>query len=92
MYSYVETSHLQRHSRKNFWTHIMGTITSMAQKISLGCRPRTHSFEELKDCYDDNRRSVIPMARAVTPEKYILAVNECGEEVVIADLSDEKVK
>ena len=92
MYSYVETSHLQRHSRKNFWTHIMGTITSMAKEISLGCRPRTHSFAEIKDCYDDNRRSVIPTARAVVYEKYIVAVNECGEEVVIADLSDEKVK
>lgn len=62
----------------------MGTVTSMAQKISLGCRPRTHSFEELKECYDDNRRSVIPMARALVEEELLFSVNECGEEVVIS--------
>jgi hypothetical protein len=62
----------------------MGTVTSMAQKISLGCRPRTHSFEELKECYNDNRRSVIPMARAVFEEELVFSVNECGEEVVIS--------
>ena len=63
----------------------MGTVTSMAQKISLGCRSRTYSFEELKDCYEDNRRSVIPTADIVTEEEeFILSVNECGEEVVIS--------
>lgn len=62
----------------------MGTVTSMAKTISLGCRSRTHSFAELKDCYDDNRRSVIPTAIPVIEEEYIIAVNECGEEVVIA--------
>ena len=61
----------------------MGTITSMAQKISLGCRSRTYSFEELKECYDDNRRPVIPMATEYEYE-YVIAVNECGEEVVIS--------
>lgn len=59
----------------------MGIAASMAKKISLGCGSRTYSFEELKDCYDDNRRTVIPVAQA--PEDVIVAVNECGEEVVI---------
>jgi hypothetical protein len=57
----------------------MGNVISMAQKISLGCRPRTHSFAEFKDIYDDNRRTVIPMA-----EEVIVAVNECGEKVFIS--------
>jgi len=63
----------------------MGNFTSMAEKVSLGCRSRTYSFAELKDCYDDNRRSVIPTATPVYEEEdVLLAVNECGEEVVIA--------
>jgi hypothetical protein len=61
----------------------MGNIASMAQKVSLGCRSRTYSFAELKDCYDDNRRSVIPVTYE-EDEDMLLAVNECGEEVVIA--------
>ena len=60
----------------------MGTVTSMAQKISLGCRSRTHSFAELENCYDDNRRTVIHVAKE--PDEIIVAVNECGEEVVIS--------
>lgn len=59
----------------------MGIAASMAKKISFGCGSRTYSFEELKDCYDDNMRTVIPVTQA--PEDVIVAVNECGEEVII---------
>jgi hypothetical protein len=63
----------------------MGNFTSMAKEISLGCRSGTHPIDEFKDIYDDNRRSVIPMATPVYEEEdVLLAVNECGEEVVIA--------
>ena len=61
----------------------MGNFTSMAEKVSLGCGSRTYSFAELKDCYDDNRRSVIPVTHD-EDEDMLLAVNECGEEIVIA--------
>ena len=67
----------------------MGTVTSVGQKVSLGCRSRTYSFAELKNCYDDNRRSVIPVALPAVEEEYTFTVNECGEEVVIAHLSGE---
>jgi len=61
----------------------------MVPSISLGCRSRTHSFAELKDCYDDNRRSVISTALPAIEEDYVITINECGEEVVIAYLSGE---
>jgi len=63
----------------------MGNFTSMVEKVSIGCRSRTHSFAELKSCYDDNRRSVIPTSSAVyEDEEMVMAVNECGEKVVVA--------
>jgi hypothetical protein len=58
----------------------MGNFTSMAKEISLGCRSGTHPIDEFKDIYEDNRRSVIPN----TLYRYEVAVNECGEEIVIA--------
>ena len=58
----------------------MGTVTSMVQKVSLGCRSRKYSFDEFKNCYDDNIRPVIPVA---LEDEYVIAVNECGEEIVI---------
>ena len=59
----------------------MGFISGLAQAIYFGCRSRTFQVEEVKDCYDDNRRSVIPMAQAVG--EVIVATNEAGEEVII---------
>ena len=50
----------------------------MVKTISLGCRPRTHPIEEIKNCYDDNRRTVIPGVG-----QFITAVNEAGEEIII---------
>lgn len=61
----------------------------MVPSISLGCRSRTYSFAELKDCYDDNRRTVIPTALPAIEEEYVITMNECGEDVVIAYLSGE---
>ena len=52
----------------------------MVKEIHLGCRSRTYSFNEIKNDYDDNRRSIIPE----TIYKYVIAVNEAGEQIVIA--------
>lgn len=68
----------------------MGNFTSMVPSISLGCRSRTYSFAELKDSYEDNRRSVIPTALPAVEEEYVITRNECGEEVIIAYLSGEQ--
>ena len=56
----------------------MGFVSRLVETISFGCRPRALPVEEVKNCYDDNRRSVIPVAQEV-----IVATNECGEEIVI---------
>ena len=60
----------------------MGIITRLVETISFGCRSRTHSIEEYGNCYDNHRRSVIPVAQRVE-SNIIIAVNEAGEQVVI---------
>jgi len=57
----------------------MGVITSLVETFYSGCRPRTHPIEEYGNCYDSNRRSVMPVGRTV------IAINESGEKIVIED-------
>ena len=53
----------------------MGIISRLVETFSLGCRSRTLSLEENKNCYDGRRCSVIPVSLEV-----IVAVNEVEEE------------
>ena len=46
----------------------MGVISRLVETFSLGCRSRTLSLEEDKNCYDGRSCSVIPMSREVGEE------------------------
>jgi hypothetical protein len=46
----------------------MGIISRLVETFSLGCRSRTLSLEEDKNCYDGHRRSVIPVSQEVGEE------------------------
>ena len=69
----------------------MGIVSRLFEALSIGCRSRTHSFEKYGNCYEENRRSIIPTAPVVIDNKNIIvAVNEEGEEVII--LVEDKPK
>jgi hypothetical protein len=46
----------------------MGIISRLVETFSLGCRSRTLSLEEDKNCYDGHRCSVIPVSQEVGEE------------------------
>ena len=78
----MDWSFLQHYQGKVFWIYSMGIITKLVKTISFGCRSRTHSVDEYDNCYDNSRRSVIPIAQRVE-SNIIVAVNEVGEEIII---------
>lgn len=58
----------------------MEIVTGMLKKILFGCRSRVHALTKIKDVFRKNKNLVVPLS---IPLETVIAINECGEEVVI---------